>query len=206
MRIIDVDRTKQNGTVTLHFSFRSRHQLFDEADERPLPLTELTELAEDTIFSYADEYVVRKPIALEIGLPENEIAPDKGELAAGAIHRHFAQRVPDLEHELKLIRREGIYSLLLMIGTAIAGAIFIILSINTFISIPSLDPENLPPHYFAVIFLALFLMIANWVTFWDTIELFIYDYRNLYRKIRVYRKISRIPITVRGYAGESPPS
>jgi hypothetical protein len=46
-------------------------------------------------------------------------------------------------------------------------------------------------------------MIANWVTFWATIELFIYDYRNLYRKIRIYRKISRIPITVRGYAGES---
>jgi uncharacterized membrane protein len=62
-----------------------------------------------------------------------------------------------------------------------------------------MEPENLSPSYFGVIFLALLLVIANWVTFWATIELFIYDYRNLYRKIRIYRKISRIPVTVRGH-------
>lgn len=196
MRIIDVDRTKQNGTVTLHFSFRSKHQLFDETDERPLPQTELSEFAEDTLFSYADEYFVKKPLAFEINLPESEIAPDTGALAAEAVHRHFSQRVPDLEHELKHIRREGFYSLLLMIGTAIAGAVFIVLSINTLIAISS-EPENLSPSLFGVTFLALFLVIANWVTFWATIELFIYDYRNQYRKIRIYRKISRIPVTVR---------
>jgi hypothetical protein len=202
LRIIDVDRTTQNGTVTLHFSFKSKHQLFDETDERPLPLTELTELAEDTIFSYADGYFVKKPLTLEIVLPENEIAPDEGELAVKAVRRHFSQRVPDLQHELKLIRREGLYSLLLMIGTATAGAVFIILSINTLIAISS-EPENLSPSFFGVIFLALLLIIANWVTFWATIELFIYDYRNLYRKIRIYRKISRIPVTFRGVARAS---
>jgi hypothetical protein len=47
------------------------------------------------------------------------------------------------------------------------------------------------------------LMIANWVTFWATIELFIYDYRDQKRKIKIYHKISRIPITIRGSPSRS---
>jgi hypothetical protein len=205
MRIIDVDRTKQNGTQILHFYFRSRQQLFDDADQRPLPLTELSEFAEDTLFSYGDEYFVRKPLAFEIGLPENEISSGNGELVAGAVHRHFSQRIPDLEHELKLVRREGLYSLGLMIITAAAAAIFIVRVIAMVSGMPSLTPEDLPPYFSALLFIGFIIIISNWVTFWATIETFIYDYRNLFRKIRIYKKISRVPITVRGYSPEQPP-
>jgi hypothetical protein len=205
VRITEVARTAENGTVTLHFRFGSKPQLFDSADQRPLPVTELSEYAEDTLFGYADEYFARKPLAFEIGLPENEISSVKSELVAGAVQRHFARRVPDLEHDLKLIRREGFYSLLLMISTFVAAGIFIMLSISTLLGLPSLTPESITPQIIVIILIGFILMIANWVTFWATIEIFIYDYRNLCRKIRIYKKLSHSPVSVRGYATEDHP-
>ena len=202
MRIIEVSRKMDKGTVALYFHFGSVKQLFDDADQRPLPVTELSESAEDALFSYADEYFASKPLAFEIGLPENELSSEKGELVAGAVQRHFFRRIPDLEHEQKLVRREGFYSLLLMIGTFAAAGIFISLSIATLLGFSSLTPETVTPQVILIILIGFILMIANWVTFWATIEIFIYDYRNLCRKIRIYKKISRSPVTVRGYAME----
>ncbi len=44
-----------------------------------------------------------------------------------------------------------------------------------------------------------FLTIMNWATIWDTYEHFVYDYRNLARKRRIFRKITKIPVEIRGY-------
>jgi hypothetical protein len=205
LRVIDVNRTTHNGTVQLHFRFGSIKQLFDQEDPRPLPVTELSESAEDALFGYADEYFAKKPLAFGIDLPENEIPPGNTDLVARAVQQHFSRRIPDLVHELKLIRREGFYSLLLMIGSFVAACIFLVLSIPTFLGLSSLTPETLPPNFILIVITGFILMIANWVTFWATIEIFIYDYRNLYRKIRIYRKLSRIPVEVRGYATEDLP-
>jgi hypothetical protein len=190
------------GTRALYFHFGSITQLFDSEDPRPLPVTELSESAEDALFGYADEYFASKPLAFEITLPENEISSGNGELVAGAVQRHFSRRIPDLEHELKLVRREGFYSLLLMTGTFLAACLFIMLTISSLLEFSSQTPDPVPPHIILIVITGFILMIANWVTFWATIEIFIYDYRNLCRKIRIYKKISHSPVTVRGYAKE----
>jgi hypothetical protein len=205
VRIVEIGRKVENGRVTLHFRFGSIKHLFDSEDQRPPPATELSESAEDALFGYADEYFASKPLGFEIGLPENELSSEKGEMVAGAVRRHFSRRVPDLEHERILIRREGFYSLLLMIGTFLVAGLFITLSLPTLLGLSSLTPETVTPQVVLTILTGFIIMIANWVTFWATIEIFIYDYRNLYRKIRIYRKISRSPVTVRGYAMEDPP-
>jgi hypothetical protein len=125
MRIIQVDREAQDEAVPLRFHFNAWDQLFDDSDPRPIPLAEMTELAEDSLFSYTDEYVPRKPVGIEIDLPENELPPHGEQLIPEAICRHFSNRIPELEHELKLIQRDGVYSLILMILTAIAFGIFV---------------------------------------------------------------------------------
>ncbi len=43
------------------------------------------------------------------------------------------------------------------------------------------------------------LTILNWATIWDTYEHFAYDYRNLARKRRIFRKITKISVDIRGY-------
>jgi hypothetical protein len=205
VRIVEVGRKVENGRVTLHFRFGSMKQLFDGEDPRPLPDTELSESAEDALFGYADEYFASKPLAFEIDLPDKEIPPGKGDLVAGAVQQHFSRRVPDLVHDLVLIRREGFYSLALMLGTFMVAGLFIALSLPTIMGLTSLTPETVTPQVVLIILIGFVIMIANWVTFWATIEIFIYDYRNLYRKIRIFRKISGIPVTVRGFIPEDRP-
>ncbi len=192
--------------VTISFGFNAKNQLFDETDPRPLPNTELTEEAEETIFGYADEFVPKKPLEICIDLPKAGLPSDMVTLIPQAIQRHFARRIPDLEHNLKLTRREGIYSLILMILTMTAGILFVILGLSTFFALQDIFAEtgSIPPVTYFIIFIAFILLISNWVTFWATIELFIYDYRDLRRKIRIYKKITRIPIFVKGYAPEPP--
>ena len=44
-----------------------------------------------------------------------------------------------------------------------------------------------------------FITIMNWVTVWHTYEHFMYDYRNLARKRWIFEKLTKIPVTFKGY-------
>ena len=49
---------------------------------------------------------------------------------------------------------------------------------------------------FAYLLLTGLVIILNWVTIWDTYEYFVYDWRHLWRKRRIYEKISCTDIQV----------
>jgi hypothetical protein len=196
MEIVDVHKKIHPNKAIFFFHFRNIGQFFDETDRRPLPDRELSDLAEDMLSGYADEFAVRRPLEFVIVFPDNEISPGKEGPVIEAIRRHFSRRVPNLEHDLKLIRREGFYSLFLMIGTIITAVIFVCLTLDIIILLPTMSPDDAFPNIVAFAIAALLITIANWVTFWATIELFLYDYRNLHRKMRIYKKITRTPIRV----------
>ena len=59
--------------------------------------------------------------------------------------------------------------------------------------------NEIPVESVNVVIILGFLTILNWVTIWHTYEHFLYDYRNLARKRRIFRKIIKIPIIIRGY-------
>lgn len=189
MRDIVVSRKEENGGATLSFGFKSISQLIDPDDPSPFPGTELTELAEETIFGYMDEYRVKKPVSLVISLPAAEIPADGSRLIPEAIRRHFAFHIQDVRHDLVLSRREGIYSLVIAIGNALVAILFLYLATSSGRSLES----------FPVLLLGGFITVLNWVTIWDTYEHFVYDYRDLLRKRRLYEKISRISIAVEEY-------
>lgn len=195
MGIIGVSHVRTPKGAALSFYFRDRSELFDNDDHRPLPHTELTPQAEEAFFGYADEYAVRRQLAFTIVLPDEEWISGKEALIADAVHRHFSRRIPGLVHDLKLIRREGIYSFFLMLGTIVAAGVFVALMFNTIIALTVMS--TIPPDIVIFVVTGLLVTIANWVTFWATIEIFLYDYRNLHRKMRIYRKIARSPVEVR---------
>ncbi|HNY88721.1 MAG TPA: hypothetical protein PKL35_02965, partial [Methanoregulaceae archaeon] len=89
----------------------------------------------------------------------------------------------------KIAWREGIYSLILMLVN-----IGLLLAFIAYVGVSEIPPQSLK----AGIILA-FLTIMNWATIWDTYEHFLYDYRNLARKRRIFRKITTIPIAVTVY-------
>lgn len=189
MREIRVDRKTEDDSVTLSFRFKSRSQLLDPDDPAPLPRTELTQLAEECIGDYLDEYRLKSPVALILSVPASAIAPDESPLLPEAVRRHFSFRVQDLLHERRISRREGLYSLCIATGNALIAIIFVSL-----VTVYELSFES-----FFVLLPGAFITIMNWVTIWDTYEHFFYDFHDLLRRKKIYEKISRIPISVERY-------
>jgi hypothetical protein len=189
MKKIIVSKEGKEGTVQFTFRFKALGQLLDEGDPTPLPGKELTEEAEDAIAGHLDEYRVRKSSSLIIEIPEKDLADTSSSLITGAVRHHFGFRHDDLTHDLKIARREGIYSLILMMGNIALLLLFVFYVTVNEISLESIN----------VLIIVGFLTIMNWATIWDTYEHFVYDYRNLARKRRIYHKITKIPVTIRGY-------
>ena len=189
MRNIVVKKEEHEGTVFITFRLKALGQLLDLEDPTPLPAKEITEEAEDAIFGHLDEYRVGRSTSLVLELPEKDLDRTASSLIIDAVRSHFSFRRSDLVHEMKISRREGIYSFMVSVGNA-AFLIWFLLYI-TKNDIP-VDAVNV------TIFLG-FLTILNWVTIWDTYEHFVYDYRYLYRKRRIYEKVTAIPVEIRGY-------
>jgi hypothetical protein len=189
MKKIVVNKEEQDGTVLLTCRFKALGQLFDEGDPTPLPEKELTEEAEDALAGHLDEYRVSKSASMVIELPEIELATTSTSLITDAVRHHFGFRQDDLSHDLKISRREGVYSLILMLVNISLLVLFVVyVMVN-----------EIPVETAKVVIILGFLTIMNWATIWDTYEHFVYDYRNLARKRRIFRKITEIPVSIRGY-------
>jgi hypothetical protein len=189
MKKIVVKKEEQGGTVLFTFRFKALGQLFDEGDPTPLPEKELTEEAEDVIAGHLDEYRVSKPANLVIELPEKDITDVSPALVTQGVHNHFRFRYDDLSHDMKIHLREGIYSIiLLLVNIAILVALVYFATKN-----------EIPLDAVTTALIVGFITIMNWVTVWHTYEHFMYDYRNLARKRWIFEKITKIPVTIKGY-------
>ena len=189
MKKIVVGKEEHDGTVLLTFRFKALGQLLDEGDPTPLPQKELTGEAEEALTGYLDEYRVGRPARIIIELPVSDLTDNAPALLIDAVRHHFGFRIKDMTHDLKISRREGLYSFIVSLVNGVAIVLFLYyLTIN-----------EIPYETFSITLTLGFLTILNWVTIWDTYEHFVYDYRNLARRRRIFEKITTIPLTIRGY-------
>ncbi len=189
MRAVAVRRKEDGDGVTLSFRFKGVPQLLDPDDPAPLPDTELAQPAEEILWGYLDEFQLKTPVRLILSLPAAEITPDMYSLIPEAVRRHFALRIHDIRHEQRISRREGRYSLSIAVGNALIAILFIYIVTAYGLSFES------PP----ILIIGAFITIMNWVTIWDTYEHFLYDFRSIVRRRKIYEKISGIPVSVEGY-------
>jgi hypothetical protein len=189
MKKIVVKKEEQGGTVLFTFRFKALGQLFDEGDPTPLPEKELTEEAEDVIAGHLDEYRVGRSSSLIIELPEKDISDVSPSLITEAVHHHFGFRYDDMSHDMKIHLREGIYSIILLLVN-----IAILLVLVYFAT-----KNEIPLDAVATMLIIGFITIMNWVTVWHTYEHFMYDYRNLARRRWIFEKLTKIPVTIKGY-------
>ena len=189
MKKIVVKKEEQGGTVLFTFRFKALGQLLDEEDPTPLPEKELTEEAEDALSGHLDEYRVGRSSSLVIELPEKDLADVSSSLITGAVRHHFGFRYDDVTHEMKIHLREGIYSLMLLLGNVAVLLLFVYFAAK----------NEIPLDTITITIIIGFITIMNWVTVWHTYEHFMYDYRNLARKRWIFEKIAKIPVTIRGY-------
>ena len=189
MKKIVVKKEEQGGTVLFTFRFKALGQLLDEGDPTPLPGKELTEEAEDALAGHLDEYRVGRSSSLVIELPEKELASVSSSLISEAVHHHFGFRYDDITHDMKIHLREGIYSIMLLLGNVVVLLLFVYFA----------SKNEIPMDTISITIIIGFITIMNWVTVWHTYEHFMYDYRNLARKRWIFEKITKIPVAIRGY-------
>ena len=177
------------GPFFLRFRFKALGQIFDEEDPSSLPDKELTEEAEDAFTGHLDEYRVSRPSNLVIELPEKDIISVSSSLITEGVQNHFKFRYDDVSHDMKIHLREGIYSIMLLLGNVAVLLLFVYYATK----------NELPLDAVSATLILGFITIMNWVTVWHTYEHFMYDYRNLARKRWIFEKITKIPVTIRGY-------
>lgn len=185
MKEIKTNQKKNEGKTVVEMWFKSLDQLFDPADPFPYPGKELTDIAEDAIFGQFIDLNIGKEDSLVITIPGDSVSPGSEDVMAQAVQRHFSFRLNDLAKEKISSWREGKVSVALALVNACISVILFYIFYNT-----------VAPSFSFSIIIGVFV-IMNWVTIWDTYEYFLYDYRKLWRKYQVYKKLTRTQVTIR---------
>lgn len=150
----------------------------------PSPFIEkaLDDDAEEFIMSWAQEYPPDEPVRLRIYLDQWP-SEDPKEMVKTAVHNHFAHRAELARLELKRLLKQGRTSLLI-------GLVFL--------SACLVSSQMLLGHdqgTWAEIARES-LTIAGWVAMWRPMEIYLYNWWPVRRRVRVFRKLSRMPVEV----------
>ena len=185
MKEIKVVTAKEGKKDVINMWFKCIDLLFDSADPFPFPEKELTDLAENAIFEQVVDLRVSGEVDLVLHIPKGTVPEGDEDQVANAVRRHYSFRLNDLAREKKSSWREGQVSVLLALINATVG-IFVFY-------IYFITPD---PSFVVDLFVGVFI-IMNWVTIWDSYEYFLYDYRKLWRKYRIYEKLTRTNVIIR---------
>ncbi len=159
-------------------------QLFNSLDPSPFHDRDLDQDAEEYIVDSADEHPLKKPLTLIIHLPADQSRAGDAPDLAQAIHNYFAYQRDVTERRLRLYFRDGRITLLV-------GLIFLIVCITLRQLVLALGaglPADIADEG---------LYILGWVAMWRPLEVFLYGWRPIWHRTRLYAKLARIPVIMR---------
>jgi hypothetical protein len=149
-------------------------------DPSPFIERDLDDDAEEFIVSWAQEFPPNVPIRLRIYLDQWP-GEDPKELIKTAVHNHFSHRAQIADLEFKRLLKQGRTSL--FIGLVFLAACLLLTKmllggrIGTWAAVAR---ES--------------LTIAGWVAMWRPMQIYLYDWWPLLRRIRIYTKLSHMPV------------
>jgi hypothetical protein len=163
------------------------NQLFNSMDPSPFIEKDLDDDAEEFIVSWAQEYAADVPVRLRIYL-EQWPSEDPKEMVKTAVHNHFAHRAELARLELKRLLKQGRTSLVI-------GLVFLSVCLAASQMLLGHDEGT-----WAEI-VRESLTIAGWVAMWRPMQIYLYDWWPVRRRVRVFRKLSHMPVEVLQRAG-----
>ena len=176
---------KKPPQPTHHLELRvhALEQLFNSLDPTPFLNKDLDREAEAFIESWALEFSSNDHLHITIHVEQPVSEGDATQLMTEAIHNYFTYKTGRVIGELKRLLKEGRFSLVVglafvtlclfgaeIIGQAIAGTAF------------SVVREG--------------LTIIGWVALWRPMQIFLYDWWPLVRRIRIYKNLVHAHIRV----------
>jgi hypothetical protein len=163
-------------------------QLFNSIDPSPFEEKDLDPKAEEFIVGWAREAPLQAALALRVYLDRPAGRLEETTALTEAVHQFFAGREQVTRRRLKQMFRVGRISLaigILFLGISLAAGSLVESAVGE---------ERLGGM------LREGLLIGGWVAMWRPLEIFLYDWWPLRADIRLFSRLSRMPIQIR-YTG-----
>ncbi|HYA19461.1 MAG TPA: hypothetical protein VEG25_02290, partial [Burkholderiales bacterium] len=158
-------------------------QLFNSMDPTPFVHKDLDPEAEEFIESWALEFPPQSRIHIAIHLEQLPTEGDPNALVNEAIHNYYDYKVGLARRGLHRLLREGRKSLVIGLSflalCLLAANAIEELTTGTFLSIVR---ES--------------LTIGGWVAMWRPLEIFLYDWWPVTRRIQLYRSLGRAQVHI----------
>jgi hypothetical protein len=153
-------------------------QLFDTLDPFPFRERDLDKDAEEYIVGWARELNPNQPITIIIHLPAAKVSEEAAADVRQAFSRYFDYRAGIIRRDLNELFRVGRRSLAI-------GAIVLFAAIGGAQIVVGMQPTGTVARLFEESSL-----ILGWVANWRPLEIFLYDWWPIARRLRLYRRLA----------------
>lgn len=172
----------ERGAYLIEINLNRVQQLFNSLDPSPFHEKDLDADAESYIVGAAREFHLTTPLKLVLHLPAGEAAA--ASRLEDSIHSYFAYRRDSAGRDFRFLLRQGRITLavglaFLAVCLGLRAAIFA----DAAGTVPNIVAEG--------------LVITGWVAMWQPIQIFLYDWWPLRRRVKIYDKLARIDVEVR---------
>ena len=176
---------KSSTTPSQHLELRvhTLAQLFNSLDPTPFLNKDLDREAEAFIENWAMAHPPKSRLHITVHLATKPEETDPGSLVAEAIHNYFGYKSDLVRGELSLLLRQGRASLVV----GLAFVTLCLLAADLVGQSGSGTPATIARES---------LTIVGWVAMWRPLQIFLYDWWPLVRRIRVYKALKASQVRV----------
>ena len=164
-------------------------QLFNTMDPSPFHEKDLDADAEAFIESWAAEIPSSETIGLRVHL-EHTGEGDPALAIGDAVHHYFESRAEHAERDFRQLMRQGRLSLVI-------GVVF--LAVCTTLARLAMRQDSVWASYAGES-----LTIAGWVAMWRPMQIYLYEWWPIRRRIRNLLRLSGMPVEVLAAGGDTP--
>ncbi len=171
------------GVIEVHL--RTAEQLFNSLDPSPFHERDLDDEAERYIVGWAREIKGTGRLRLIVTLPETAHKTEVAQHIPHAIPNYFSYRALQTRQELRELLRIGWRSL--AIGLVVLLASFVAIQYMSIALSQSTAGRWMEQS----------LLILGWVANWRPLEIFLYDWWPIWRRIVLFRRLAEMSVEVR---------
>jgi hypothetical protein len=177
------DAVEQRHEIAIRI--RSIMQLFDSLDPSPFRERDLDPHTEEFVVGWARELPPKEPLRIVIELPADEAAKPEAAKLGEAFANYFESRAQVSERDLRELFRVGWRSLaigLVVLLVCLSGSQIVAKLLSNEVAARVLEES---------------LIIVGWVANWRPIEIYLYDWWPIRRRIVLFRRIAAAPVIIR---------
>lgn len=176
---------ERNGRYEIAIRVRTVVQLFNSLDPSPFRERDLDPDADEFVVGWVRELPYGAPFTVVVELPKEEAAKPEAKRIGEAFANYFRHRAEAAERELRELFRVGWRSVvigLIVLSVCLLGSQFVAKMVENVMVARVLEES---------------LIIVGWVANWRPLEIYLYDWWPVRRRIALFRRIAAASVEVR---------